>query len=574
MTESEAQDLYDRIIQIYLSGDSWSTKTLTDMVQESYGVFDTTVATNITQEIVSEIGDSFTKTLPAVIPSYVDLDNMLWNNSILASNDVIALLTSSSQMSDTWQEISRTLMDAYDPNLKVLDLINEFHMPEYWEDLLKTQDLADFMEKIADIQTKDYKTALNEIADTFLKQDFDLLNDALETAIKEKARYYADRIAITEITRVKNLTQATDILNDKDIKLVQWRLSSKHRIFDICDYYAQLDIGYGAGIYPKDVYPAIPLHPFCQCKVTPYYHKVKKKTIKDPTKKLFDKLTPDQQRRILGSWDKLNDYYNGKDIIDIFNSTRPKYPIMPMKDFLTMIKNPSLDKLVPPITEKKPPPIDYGVKLGFNPLYDSYFEKVRPEAKDIVNKYPTPMYIGATGSASSSSYYQPMLYKEPLDGAIGQLVLKVDSERVMLHEYGHHIDAVVDQVDGWFFPLTRSDSWDEAMGTTLEHLVDKFDGMDNILPEMRDLLYSIPDRYDYAGFSDIMDALSGGSFHTDYGMAGHGIKYFSSTSAQKAEIFANLWEAWSRPYTGAWDMMTEYYPQLTDLFLETIEEIK
>ncbi len=46
---------------------------------------------------------------------------------------------------------------------------------------------------------------------------------------------------------------------EDDIEIVQWKLSSAHSYYDICDLYANADLyGLGKGIYPKDKIPMLP----------------------------------------------------------------------------------------------------------------------------------------------------------------------------------------------------------------------------------------------------------------------------------------------------------------------------
>ena len=58
-----------------------------------------------------------------------------------------------------------------------------------------------------------------------------------------------------------------NIKTDADIVAVKFKLSSRHPVFDICDMYAKADMyGLGAGIYPKDKLPPLPVHPHCLCR--------------------------------------------------------------------------------------------------------------------------------------------------------------------------------------------------------------------------------------------------------------------------------------------------------------------
>ena len=55
-------------------------------------------------------------------------------------------------------------------------------------------------------------------------------------------------------------------MDGDDIEAVQWKLSSTHPCYDICDLYANADLyGLGKGILPKDKVPMLPAHPNCMC---------------------------------------------------------------------------------------------------------------------------------------------------------------------------------------------------------------------------------------------------------------------------------------------------------------------
>jgi hypothetical protein len=162
----------------------------------------------------------------------------------------------------------------------------------------------------------------------------DVLNDkALEkyikTAYHEKMRYYAKRIADIETHRAKMTKRAYEYLNDENIEFVKFQMSVHHPKVDICDFYANLDVGYGRGIILKKEMRTTPLHPHCHCLYVPYYGKVKgkRKSWKEAVQDTMGKFNERDQREILGTYDMLNRFKAGEDIEKIFNTIRPKYPI-------------------------------------------------------------------------------------------------------------------------------------------------------------------------------------------------------------------------------------------------------
>lgn len=65
-----------------------------------------------------------------------------------------------------------------------------------------------------------------------------------------------------------------------DIGTVQWKLSSTHPCYDICDLYANADLyGLGKGIFLKNKVLMLPAHPNCMCHLKPV-------VVSQPTKRL------------------------------------------------------------------------------------------------------------------------------------------------------------------------------------------------------------------------------------------------------------------------------------------------
>ena len=107
----------------------------------------------------------------------------------------------------------------------------------------------------------------------------------------------------------------------------------------------------------------------------------------------------------------------------------------------------------------------------------------------------------------------------------------------------------------------------EARKQDIAHLKDKFknENMFKILSE------KWKGKVEYSGASDIFDSIAGGTFYRDYGMSGHGVKYYKSTENKMAETFAQLFEG----YTNGgkpWDNILEHYPNQAKLFEEIINE--
>lgn len=124
--------------------------------------------------------------------------------------------------------------------------------------------------KISRLDTPYVRAAYNEVAAAVEDGNEVRLQKAIYSATQEKARYHAERIARTENARAYADGQMNRFLDDDDIVAFQWKLSSRHPRYDICDFYANADLyGLGKGVYPKDKFPRLPAHPHCMCHIKP-----------------------------------------------------------------------------------------------------------------------------------------------------------------------------------------------------------------------------------------------------------------------------------------------------------------
>lgn len=98
----------------------------------------------------------------------------------------------------------------------------------------------------------------------------DLLEKRLRVAFYERVRYFAQRIAQTEIHRAFARRQAQELMDDADVEFVQIRRAPGRGEPCICVLYAGRDLyGLGPGVYPKARAPLPPFHPYCRCVVSP-----------------------------------------------------------------------------------------------------------------------------------------------------------------------------------------------------------------------------------------------------------------------------------------------------------------
>jgi hypothetical protein len=152
----------------------------------------------------------------------------------------------------------------------------------YMKEIKKT---AAYVEQLAknDAPNTALKNAYRDVIELTKKTSAKAMEKALTQAVQEKARYNAERIARTELAVAYGQAQQSVFESDPYLDGVQWELSSRHRVYDICDIHAEADLwGGGKGIYPKNHIPQFPAHPHCLCILSPVY-------LDAPLKKNIDK---------------------------------------------------------------------------------------------------------------------------------------------------------------------------------------------------------------------------------------------------------------------------------------------
>lgn len=242
------------------------------------------------------------------------LDNVLHNNI----KDTVA---ASLRTYKTIQQTARALYDGYG---SANDVLNEAELPKYIKRLqkltvkmysgdveaaksskiykaaardlkkLKTPGLRAAYSDVAEAAAADKAGALkkarkmtelgasrDEIDAMLAAERERAVQKALDVATQEKTRYYAERIARTESARAYYEGQITADANDDDVFGYEWKMSSAHVHSQTdceCQEYAELDVGYGKGIFPKDDVPQLPAHPNCMCHLRKVYAWEVKKT--------------------------------------------------------------------------------------------------------------------------------------------------------------------------------------------------------------------------------------------------------------------------------------------------------
>lgn len=198
---------------------------------------------------------------------------------------IVSTLQEQMRRNKTWTEAARALYDGYGEDGQNVynggkDIISRQDLPKYLQkvrlatgnDLQALAEQRQVIEKINRLArngapNKALQAAYNELMEAVQKGNEKAIEKAVEVAINEKSRYVAERITRTEMARAWADGFIAKMKTDADIVAVKFKLSSRHPVFDICDMYAKADMyGLGAGIYPKDKLPLLPVHPHCLCR--------------------------------------------------------------------------------------------------------------------------------------------------------------------------------------------------------------------------------------------------------------------------------------------------------------------
>ena len=154
---------------------------------------------------------------------------------------------------------------------------------------------------------KPLKAAYKQLLDATQGFSSESLKKAVYVAAQERSRYFAERIARTEIARAWGDGFLAETIEDPDVVAYKWGLSSSHPAFDICNFHANADLyGLGPGIYPKDRLPSYPAHPHCRCLLEEVFkgeidlNKGKDNNVEKLGRRYLEALDESQQTDLLG----------------------------------------------------------------------------------------------------------------------------------------------------------------------------------------------------------------------------------------------------------------------------------
>jgi hypothetical protein len=170
-----------------------------------------------------------------------------------------------------------------------------------------TAEIERLSRRVDTLNTQSLRAAYTELLKKITKGTDESIQKALWVSVQEKSRYQATVISRTETARAYYAAFESKAVLDPDVTGVKVTLSSAHRVFDICDVHANIDLGYGPGVYPLDKLPSYPLHPHCFCNLTEVYlnkipenAKVSKKDIDTGMRQYLNSLSDTERANLLG----------------------------------------------------------------------------------------------------------------------------------------------------------------------------------------------------------------------------------------------------------------------------------
>lgn len=251
---------------------------LVEAAAYAYGIVPTMLTKAQVESMGEELADKWDE-------SGMTLSEKLHGVGVKMRGAIVSTLQEQMRRNKTWTEAARALYDGYGDDCQNVynggkDIISRQDLPKYLQKVREAtgndlQALAEQRQAIDKINrlakngapNKALQAAYNELLEAVQKGNEKAIEKAVEVAVNEKSRYVAERITRTEMARAWADGFIAKMKKDADIVAVKFKLSSRHPVFDICDMYAKADMyGLGAGIYPKDKLPPLPVHPHCLCR--------------------------------------------------------------------------------------------------------------------------------------------------------------------------------------------------------------------------------------------------------------------------------------------------------------------
>jgi hypothetical protein len=142
---------------------------------------------------------------------------------------------------------------------------------------------------------------LDQVKNAVAKGSEELVDKAVKWWLYDKQLYNLKRIARTEMATAGHRAVIASVEGDESIIGFQWRLSGSHPTADICDYYANIEMGLGKGVWTKEAVPHHKAHPHCMCLLIPRVTPIQQKGSKNYAE-FVNNATHGQRQTLLPNW--------------------------------------------------------------------------------------------------------------------------------------------------------------------------------------------------------------------------------------------------------------------------------
>jgi hypothetical protein len=208
----------------------------------------------------------------------------IWRTGVEMQVRIVEEIRNSMKNADSWTKLALNVDQAISPKADIAEHIKELIKKARIATNGDSKAVAGYRKALnvsirqvdrlarGGAPTTRLKKAYQNIITATEKGKEEAISAAVNRAVSAKARYNAERLARTEYARAYGQGFNKRLDQDSDIEGWQWRLSSRHNIYDICNVHASIDIfGAGAGVYPKYAALNYPAHPHCTCQLSPVY---------------------------------------------------------------------------------------------------------------------------------------------------------------------------------------------------------------------------------------------------------------------------------------------------------------
>lgn len=182
------------------------------------------------------------------------------------------------------------------------DLIHNPGDRSYWNKVV-----GEAEDHILELKTTGSRSGAERVLDQMkkavLKGSEVLADKAVKWWLYDQQQYHLKRIVRTEMATALHRAVIASVEGDDSIIGFQWRLSASHPVTDICDYYANIEMGLGKGVFTKDAVPHHKAHPHCMCLLIPRVTAIAQKGAKTYAE-FLDKLPADKREALLPGWVK------------------------------------------------------------------------------------------------------------------------------------------------------------------------------------------------------------------------------------------------------------------------------